>query len=88
MVYAIIVYDIEVDRIDKVRAILRRYLFWVQNSVFEGEISEPSLKALVGEIKQEIKADHDSVIFYLLKSERSAKRKVIGIEPGQKGFVL
>ncbi len=88
MVYAIIVYDIEVERIDKVRAILRRYLFWVQNSVFEGEIAEPSLKALVAEIKKEIKTDHDSVIFYLLKSDRSAKRRVLGIERAQKGFIL
>ena len=38
MMYVIIVYDINVDRVNKVKSFLRQYLFWIQNSVFEGEL--------------------------------------------------
>ena len=41
--YVIIVYDVEVERVDKVRKFLRMYLHWRQNSVFEGEISDAQL---------------------------------------------
>ena len=38
--YVIIVYDIKAERVNKVKSFLRQYLFWIQNSVFEGEASE------------------------------------------------
>lgn len=37
--YVIIVYDIEEDRVDRVNKILKRFLNWRQNSVFEGELA-------------------------------------------------
>ena len=43
MMYVILVYDINVDRVDKVRKFLRQSLIWVQNSVFEGELTRHSL---------------------------------------------
>ena len=42
--YLIVVYDISEERINKVRKILKKYFLWVQNSVFEGEISEGKLE--------------------------------------------
>ncbi len=33
-------YDIEEKRVNKVRKILKKYLSWIQNSIFEGELSE------------------------------------------------
>ena len=38
--YLLIVYDIKAKRVNKVKNFLRQNLFWVQNSVFEGEVSE------------------------------------------------
>jgi len=86
--YLIVVYDIEVERIDKVRAALRRYLFWVQNSVFEGELTESSYKAMIREVKTLIKKDYDSVIIYRLNSPKTMKRTVIGVDRGLTGFVV
>ncbi len=86
--YAIVVYDIEVERIDKVRAILRRHLFRVQNSVFEGEISEAALKALKVELKGVIKDDYDSIIFYIAKSESVIRRDVMGIDATVRDFIV
>ena len=37
--YIIIVYDINTKRVNKVKSLLRMYLNWIQNSVFEGEIN-------------------------------------------------
>ena len=36
MMYVLIIYDINVERINKVYKFLKTYLNWVQNSVFEG----------------------------------------------------
>ena len=44
--YVIIVYDIKVERVNKVKSFLRQYLFWIQNSVFEGESSESEFKII------------------------------------------
>lgn len=44
--YVIIVYDIEQKRVAKVCKYLRRYLTWVQNSVFEGETTPARFKEI------------------------------------------
>jgi len=38
--FVIMVYDVGAERLPKVLSIGRRYLTWIQNSVFEGEISD------------------------------------------------
>ena len=42
--YVVIVYDINVERVDKVRIFLKQYLNWMQNSVLEGELTPGKLK--------------------------------------------
>ncbi|MEM3489884.1 MAG: CRISPR-associated endonuclease Cas2, partial [Nitrososphaerota archaeon] len=38
--YVILAYDIGEERVNKVLKICRKYLTWVQNSVFEGDLTE------------------------------------------------
>jgi CRISPR-associated protein Cas2 len=45
--YVILVYDVNEKRVAKMLKLCRRYLNWIQNSVFEGEISEVKLKELI-----------------------------------------
>ena len=78
--YTIIVYDIAQERVNAVCQFLRRYLNWIQNSVFEGELSESKLEKIKLELKSFIDKDSDSVIIYTLSSKKLAKRDVIGIE--------
>ena len=33
--YVVIAYDVNVERVNKVKKFLRKYLNWVQNSLFE-----------------------------------------------------
>ena len=40
--FVIMVYDVGKKRVAKVLKKSRKYLHWVQNSVFEGEISQQS----------------------------------------------
>lgn len=44
--YIILVYDMGEKRVSKMLKLCRRYLNWIQNSVFEGEITEVKLKEL------------------------------------------
>ncbi len=49
--------------------ILRKYLFHVQESVFEGTLTPKQFKTLKEELKN-IKGDNDSVIFYVSYNEK------------------
>ncbi|MEM3398024.1 MAG: CRISPR-associated endonuclease Cas2 [Nitrososphaerota archaeon] len=78
--YVIITYDVEVERINNVRKILRQYLNWVQNSVFEGEISEGKLEELKRRISEEIDIKKDSVLIYKFSNPKWIAKDVWGIE--------
>lgn len=68
--YAIIVYDVGIERINKVRIFLRQYLNWVQNSVFEGELTGAEMARIKSQLKKLIKPEHDSILFYTVKDKR------------------
>ena len=53
--YIILVYDIGEKRVGKMLKLCRQYLNWIQNSVFEGDITEVRLKELKYKAKQIIK---------------------------------
>ena len=57
----------------------RRYLSWIQNSVFEGEISEVQLKYLVVEAK-EIMQEKDSLILFKSRDEKWLEKEIVGDE--------
>ncbi|MDN5331053.1 MAG: CRISPR-associated protein Cas2 [Tepidanaerobacteraceae bacterium] len=76
--YVIIVYDVEQARVAKVCKYLRRYLHWVQNSAFEGEITEAQLEKLKSGLKKIVDPDCDSIYIYRLPQERYLHKEVIG----------
>jgi len=78
--YVIIVYDIEQERVAKVCQYLRRFLYWVQNSVFEGELSEVQLKKIKAELNKIIDPRRDSIYIYRLPRKKLVKREVLGKE--------
>jgi CRISPR-associated protein Cas2 len=85
--FVILVYDIHVKRVGKVLKKCREYLNWVQNSVFEGEITEGNFKKLSIELKKIIH-DEDSIIIYHLRTTRYYYRETIGKERSALGNVL
>jgi len=78
--YILIVYDIDVGRVNTVNKFLKRYLNWRQNSVFEGEVSRPQLEEIREGLKEIIEKDVDSVMIYKLPSKRNFELEVVGIE--------
>lgn len=76
--YVIIVYDIEVERINQVRAFLKQYLNWVQNSVFEGELTDSEFLEVKKGAEELIDKNLDSIIIYKLKDEKFLERTYIG----------
>ncbi len=81
--YVIIVYDVSVDRVSKVCHYLRRYLNWVQNSVFEGNITNKQWKEIQHGLKRLTKDTEDSVRIYLFRTQDAVTVKTIGLEKGE-----
>ena len=86
--YALIVYDIEVRRLSRVHKFLKRYLSWVQNSVFEGELTESQMEAVRPGLRQIMSDDVDSVLIYTAREERWLNKEVIGRERGETDNLL
>jgi CRISPR-associated protein Cas2 len=78
--YIIAVYDVGEKRVAKILKLFRRYLHWIQNSVFEGELTETQLKELEYEISKVMNPREDSVIIFTNASEKWMNKKIIGIE--------
>lgn len=67
-------------RVAKMLRLCRKYLNWIQNSVFEGELSDvklKELKILAGEIMDK---DEDSLIIFSNRWDKWMEREVIGKE--------
>ena len=78
--YVVIVYDVEQSRVARVCQYLRRFLHWVQNSAFEGELTESQLERIKQELSELIDPEYDSVYIYPLPDRKFVKRDVIGQE--------
>ena len=81
-------YDINVERINKVRQYLKRFLDWVQNSVFEGELTKAELRKIKREIGKLIDEKEDTVLIYSSREKRHIERELIGIEKGETSNIL
>ncbi len=78
--YVIAVYDIGEKRVVKMLKLCRQYLNWIQNSVFEGEITEVQLKTLEAKAKIIMKSETDSLIFFKSRSNKWLEKQVVGKE--------
>ena len=84
----IIVYDVSVERVNKVCQFLREYLNWIQNSVFEGELTKSELKQIEMRLKNIINENEDSVVIYILPSEKPLKKMYIGVRKIEPAVVI
>jgi CRISPR-associated protein Cas2 len=88
MPYYLAVYDMNTKRVGKALKLFRRYLNWVQNSVFEGELTKAQFARLEAEALELMEEEEDSVIFYELRQERYVGRTVLGEERGNRSNFL
>lgn len=84
--FAILVYDIGEERVAKVLKICRKYMTWVQNSVFEGDITEGNMQKLKAELNSKIDKSKDSVLIYMFQSKKYYKKENLGQEKNTPGI--
>jgi CRISPR-associated protein Cas2 len=78
--YVIAVYDVGEKRVVKMLKLCSQYLNWIQNSVFEGELTEVQLKELKYKAKEIMKDDEDSFIIFSSREQKWMDKQVIGKE--------
>ena len=78
--YIILVYDIGEKRVGKMLKLCRQYLNWIQNSVFEGDLTNSKLQELTIKIKFLIDTKEDSVILFTNKMDYNMNKQIIGKE--------
>ncbi len=78
--YVILVYDIEQKRVGKMLKLCRQYLNWIQNSVFEGELTDVKLKELLSRAGVIMDKEKDSVIVFKSRQEKWLEKMVVGKE--------
>ena len=77
--FVILCYDVGSKRVSKVMKKVSKYLRSVQESVFEGYLTEKQVHSLKMEIRDLIDPDEDSVILYKYIPGLSLKKDEIGI---------
>jgi CRISPR-associated endoribonuclease Cas2 len=78
--YVVLVYDFGEKRVAKMLKLCRKYLNWIQNSVFEGEISEVRLHELLLFAKKFMKEDQDSIIIFKGRDVTWTEKQIVGKE--------
>ena len=76
--YVIMVYDVNVKRVNKVLKISRKYMNWTIRSVLEGFLTKESYESLKRELLKVIDEKEDSVYFYLIDTSRQPHKIVLG----------
>ncbi|MBN8861564.1 MAG: CRISPR-associated endonuclease Cas2 [Sphingobacteriales bacterium] len=81
--YVILVYDIGEKRVGKMLKLCRQYLNWIQNSVFEGDITEVKLKELQYKAKEMMNIEEDSIIVFKSRDSKWLEKEIVGKEKNE-----
>lgn len=82
--YMIVIYDVTEKRVNKVHKYLKQKLNWIQNSVFEWEISDSEfvlikeeLKKMIKKFRKEFPESESSIIIFNMPYKGALDRTVI-----------
>lgn len=82
--YYIVTYDIASERrLPKMLKICRRYLNWIQMSVFEGHLTEAQYSKLKDELQRTMNKNEDSIIVFSVNDMRYLVKEVLGIDKNE-----
>ncbi len=76
--FIILVYDANQKRVAKFHKTCKKYLTWVQRSVFEGEITKAKYEKLMFELKEIIDDNEDAIIVYKFRTKKYYSRDSLG----------
>lgn len=86
--YIILVYDIGEKRVGKMLKLCRKYLHWIQNSVFEGEITDVKLKELKYKAGRIMDEEVDSLIIFSSRNKEWLDKEIVGKEKSPLDHIL
>ena len=86
--YVIVAYDMGEKRVGKMLKLCRQYLCWIQNSVFEGDITKVQLVKLKQELDECIDHELDSVIIFKSRQEKWLNKEFWGKEDDKASFFI
>lgn len=86
--YVILVYDTAAERNPRVLRTCRKYLHWIQRSVFQGELSTAQHRALLTALNLVIDPEYDSIRLYRIPSPHLVEEATIGQTLGNTQSIL
>lgn len=78
MMFTILAYDVNENRVDKLRKIVCKYMIPVQRSLFQGFLTERQMLLLKQEISRTVDPDEDRVIFYKIVDNSVLEMEELG----------
>lgn len=85
--FVIIVYDTEKQNCVKLHKVLKKFLFWNQNSVFEGTVSEAQFRQ-IKLLLEEKRVPESHISIYAVEHEKFVHKEVIGVSKGNTSNIL
>ncbi|MDE4078672.1 CRISPR-associated endonuclease Cas2 [Methanosphaera sp. Vir-13MRS] len=85
--YILIVYDINTKNVSIIHNFLRTHLTWIQNSVFEGEVTKAQYNTIKEKLNELVDYEKDSIIIYEIP-KKYVKKSIIGIEKNNIDFII
>lgn len=86
--HVIIAYDISIERLPKVYHIMKRYLNWIQNSAFEGDLTPGQLEELRINVHKVIDPLTDCIVVFSMDNPKWLDRAVWGKEKGHTDSII
>jgi len=87
--YYIITYDCaSPKRLPKLLKTCRRYLNWVQNSVFEGDLTKSQFIELRNRLNQIIEKKDDSIIVFEIRNQEVVDKEILGKEKNEITYMI
>jgi CRISPR-associated protein Cas2 len=74
--FIVVFYDVPAKRTEKYRKLLSRYLNWMQNSVFSGDLTETLYKKMRRDIQQIFEKD-DNLAFVTTANRHNMKVELL-----------
>jgi len=85
--FLIVVYDTEKRNCVHLHKSLKKYLFWNQNSVFEGSVTRAQYEE-VKVILREKMVEQSHITIYSMENEKLIKKETLGSELGNTSNIL
>lgn len=86
--FRVLVYDVSQKKVYKVRKYLSDKMFWVQNSTFEGYLTEEQKLVVMESLGKILDPEEDSIMIFSTESEYAWKKMILGVDKSCISYLL